>query len=218
MKAPVPTARSVAALGWIVTASTVALVVWLVFQVGDVSSVADKAQSRYEAAAADRADLRNDLTKQGVALEELQSRCKEAKGCTPIAPEDLPDVVSGAPGAPGSTGERGPRGYSCIEQIGREQCRGDKGNAGEDGRGEDGVNGTNGADGGPGEAGPTGPPGKDGADGAPGADGRDATIAPNSTGCPDGQYVTQVSVDASGSLSVVCATPALIPTDPGGNQ
>ncbi len=132
-------------------------------------------QERVEASKRDRADLREQLenndtvigTQQSI-LDELQRRCEEAKGCTPI---DIPDVIQGQQGLQGIPGPEGPRG-----DTGPPGPPGEKGDPGDTGlagtSGADGSNGSPGADGTQGPIGPAGPEGPRGPEGPAGAPGR----------------------------------------------
>lgn len=221
MKAPVPTKRAVSVLTWVAILAVIVLVVWLIGRVAALSDAAESARDR----SAERGDQLSDLTtivgRQGSALDLLQQRCRQAKGCTPIDTDKLPESVPGLPGDRGETGERGPRGYSCIEEIGRAACRGDQGSTGGSGTdGQDGQDGANGSDGADSTVpGPQGPPGADGADstvpgpkGDKGDKGDPGSVTPGTYGCPAGQYIEQINVGADGSMSVVCSTPPIVPS------
>lgn len=214
MKAPVPSSRAVIVLAWTAILAAIVLGVFLVGRVLALSGEIESANHRADERGAALSDLTTVVGRQGTALDRA-NRQLIALGKEPV---DVPDDTT--PASP----LQGPPGLSCVQEYGFVQCRGsegDTGAAGQDGTdgatgatgatGQTGAQGDTGATGPAGPAGPAGPQGEKGDTGPAGPAGADATIAPNSSSCPDGQYVTAISIGASGSLSVVCGTPNLVP-------
>lgn len=52
--------------------------------------------------------------------------------------------------------------------------------------------------------------GKDGRDGQDGKDGAPGSVTPGEYACPEGEYVTKISVTAEGSMVLACAKPSLL--------
>ncbi|WP_377322798.1 hypothetical protein ACFJIY_25125 [Pimelobacter simplex] len=189
---------------WAIAAlAAIALGVGLAYGLHEI----DELQSRVEASRADRADLRSQLGKVKAAAEENARRCADVEGCSP-AP------IPGTPGAPGLPGIQGPVGPPGPE--GPRGPKGDTGAAGVDGEtgtpGSAGAAGTAGADGAKGEKGDPGPQGPAGPAGPPGPPG---TAQPGTYSCPDDEYQRGFSVNSDGSVNLICAPVAQLPT--GGN-
>lgn len=122
-----------------------------------------------------------------------------------IEPADPPPSIRaipipGRPGAPGRNGVNG--------KPGRD------GKPGQDGA--DGTNGTPGNAGPKGDAGSAGPQGDPGPQGPAGPAGPPGTAQPGTYACPDGEYQRGFSVNSDGSVNLICAPVAQLPT--GGNQ
>lgn len=193
------------ALGWLLNAQLNAL------------------QARTDQSARDRAELRQQITEsekvnttQQTLIDELTRRCEDATGCTP---PPIPPAIQGQqgdPGLQGPVGPRGPRGLSCIEAIGLRPCRGDTGAIGSTGAvGSAGAAGEPGPRGEQGQPGPQGDRGPEGPTGPPGPAGPPGTAQPGTYACPDGEYQRGFSVNSDGSVNLICAPVAHLPS--GGN-
>lgn len=142
-----------------------------------------------------RAEIVKDLQAQRSALAKANRRLVDA-GKLPVSTPTA-GAPAGVPGANGATGPQGPRGPRGA--TGPNGPAGPAGDVGATGTaGEDGAPGPKGDKGDVGPAGPVGPTGPAGANG---------TFLPGSWSCPDGQVVTGFTVDASGALTLSCATP-----------
>lgn len=178
-------------------------VVAVIRQSGDIHRLEEKVA----VSKTDRADLRDQLGQVKASAEENARRCAGAEGCSP-AP------IPGTPGAPGLPGVQGPVGPTGPQ--GPRGPKGDTGSAGVDGEtgtpGSAGAAGTAGADGAKGEKGDPGPQGPAGPSGPTGPAG---TAQPGTYACPDGEYLRGFSVNSDGSVNLICAPVAQLPT--GGN-
>jgi len=181
-------------------------VVAVVRQSGDIRRLEEKVA----VSKTDRADLRDQLGQVKASAEENARRCAGAEGCSPAPIPGTP----GTPGAPGLPGVQGPVGPAGPQ--GPRGPKGDTGSAGVDGEtgtpGSAGATGTAGADGAKGEKGDPGPQGPAGPAGPPGPPG---TAQPGTYACPDGEYQRGFSVNSDGSVNLICAPVAQLPT--GGN-
>ncbi|WP_436700986.1 hypothetical protein [Nocardioides sp. BYT-33-1] len=150
-------------------------------------------------------------------IAELQKRCADAAGCTPVV---VPEAIRGATGdrgIQGPVGPPGPRGESCVEELGLRTCRGDDGANGATGEpGANGADGTPGKDGAAGKDGAQGPQGDPGPAGPAGPQGPAGTAQPGSYSCPDGEVMSGFTVAADGSVSITCRPATPLPQ--GGNQ
>lgn len=178
----------------------VAVIGWIVFQIGTLLAAVDTSRR-------DRAEMREDIARDGRIIDaqqriltELQRRCTEAEDCTPIASAD---IIRGTQGLPGTPGIQGPQG-----RPGRDGRPGAAGAAGSSGaQGATGATGADGAQGPQGEPGPAGPQGEPGPAGPAGAAG---TAQPGTYACPDGQYLTGFGVASDGAVTLTCAPAALV--------
>lgn len=167
----------------------------------------DRLAEKVAASQADRTDLRHLVEQQGTALDDANRRLVEL-GAEPVAPPPaaLPSSpLQGPRGFPGPQGPRGPKG--------------DRGNAGADGNagsaGATGQAGSNGEAGAKGDQGPAGPQGDRGPEGPAGPQGPPGTALPGTYSCPDGEYLRGFTVAPDGSVNLICAPVAQLPT--GGN-
>lgn len=203
---PPPSERATRVVGFIAGLVVLLAFVWLALRVLDLGDRATTAEQSERAAAADRADLREDVEKdaeviaaQQKILEELQRRCTNAADCTPVS---IPEIVRTIPGNAGSNGRDGLDGLDGAP--GPTGPTGPAGPAGKDGApGADGSPGVDGKDGAAGEPGPPGPQGEPGPAGPQGIAG---TAQPGAYSCPDGEVVTGVTISADGALSLTCTT------------
>lgn len=164
------------------------LLAFVLDQQRDTSNAIDTERVRRER-------VEQQLSEQLTASEALAEQVRSLGERPVVEPSDVPTgevvVINGTDGQDGQPG-----------QDGRPGTKGDPGTDGADGR-----PGADGADGEPGPPGPPGPKGDAGEKGDPGAKGDPGTVTPGTYSCPDGQYVTTVTVADNGSMTLVCQTP-----------
>lgn len=159
---PVPSTRAVrlSLLGAVVGA--IALLVWLIVMVAQMSHDLDQADSRLDRAQASQ-------TRNAAAAKALAAQVRDLGGKPVVQPSTIPGPQgaqglpglqgpTGPPGADGPPGDRGPQG-----RPGDTGARGD--------RGPDGATGSPGVDGQTGDTGAQGPAGPPGDRGEPGPQG-----------------------------------------------
>ena len=228
---PVPSARALRILVVFVVANAILGSLWLIWTVASVDQENEKQDAALSQAQEERESLKTAnslqqeaIDKQQEALNEANRRLAEA-GETPVPPPIVNNVT--VPGEQGATGLRGPRGFTGDQgprgfrgppgPVGPVGPAGDDGADGTDGT--DGLNGTDGTDGADGATGPAGPkgdkgepgpkgdqgdPGPAGPAGPAGPTGPAGTALPGLYACPSGQYVTAITVNADGTLSLTC--------------
>lgn len=147
-----------------------ALLVWVLYQVGQLLIVANEGRE-------DRAELRAALEQQ-TAISETLTLQVEALGERPVVTSETPPKeVERIRAIQGPQGIRGPRGLTGPQ--GERGPAGRRGLPGKDGSpGEAGSTGPSGPPGPPGPAGPQGEPGPQGPRGEPGPAGRDGERGP----------------------------------------
>ena len=211
MKPPVPTARSLSRLAWIVALVVMALVGWLIVQVFTLS---DELDQRADAGLADRTELRALYEDNAEALHRANARLK-AVGAEPVPTPPAPDpivitedlvAIPGPPGAPGPVGPVGPRGADGSDGTDGKTIVGPPGPVGAPGvvgpPGPEGPPGPQGAPGADGATGPQGPQGPAGPQGPPGEDGKDGKPPASITFTVLG--ITYACTDPDGDLVYAC--------------
>ncbi len=222
---PVPSDRALKLLGAIVALALVLALAGGTLAFLTLSQKLSEADSRLDKADEDRSSLQSQATQQTEGIEKItdalgsaNQRLADAGEPTVPIPEAAEEVV-GVPGPQGAPGDRGPRGFT-----GDEGGTGSSGSDGSDGS-DSTVPGPRGLRGFPGPAstvpGPQGPPGPAGADstipgpqgpvGPQGERGPTGTAQPGAYSCAEGQYVTGFSVGDAGGVTLMCASPGLIP-------
>jgi hypothetical protein len=163
-------------------------------------------------------------TRQAAEIEALQAGLDEANarleasGERPVSPPPIDEpteprpsqVILGQPGDDGEPGPPGPRGpQGRTGPPGEQGPRGPLGPEGEPGApGSEGPAGPAGPAGPPGDAGPPGPPGVKGDPGEPGPrgpQGAAGTALPGTYSCPEGQFVTALTIANDGVVTLTCA-------------
>lgn len=194
----------------VVAVVVILVVAWVIATMLDLlatrkDSVEDRKNLNTEVAALTDKSAANEA-----ALKEANKRLRQA-GEKPV---DTPDVEADddTPTTVIIEGTPGKRGPGCIEEIGREKCRGDKGDDSEV-PGPSGANGQNGADSQvPGPVGPIGPQGPkgDSIKGDPGPAGRGITDLQ----CGDDGRWTVTYTDGTTSDAGMCRVPLIPGGDP----
>jgi hypothetical protein len=160
---------------------------------------------RLDTGASERDQQAAEISALRAGLDEANARL-EASGERPVSPPPIdepteprpPQVILGQPGDDGEPGPPGPRGP-----------QGRTGPPGEQGpRGPLGPDGEPGAPGPPGPPGPAGTPGVKGDPGEPGPrgpQGAAGTALPGTYSCPEGQFVTALTIANDGVVTLTCA-------------
>jgi hypothetical protein len=183
-RVPVPSRRILVLAAWVLI---VAVSILVLYMLGRLLALEDRAdQGR-----ADRADLREELVTQDVALDAQARRLNEANrrlikvGEKPVDIPVVPEAVAGPAGGTGAAGPRGPRGFiGPIGPAGEPGEAGARGAAGEDGTA--GAQGPAGAAGAPGRDGEPGPQGERGPAGEKGPEGQQGPAGPEGPAGPAG--------------------------------
>ena len=219
---PVPSDRALKMLGAIVAVALVLALAGGTLAFLTLSQKLSEADSRLDQADEDRSSLQSQATQQTLGIEKItdalgsaNQRLADAGEPTVPIPEAAEEVV-GVPGPQGAPGDRGPRGFTGDE--------GSTGLSGTDGSdstapGPRGLRGLPGADSTvPGPQGAQGPagadstvPGPQGPVGPQGERGPAGTAQPGAYSCAEGQYVTGFSVGDAGGVTLMCASPGLVP-------